>query len=113
MRRAILRLVHVSAVAALVLPALALRPTAVQPAKPANYRDVAIDAAKWIRSSRVDTLFGYAWPSDPSDPKTISTALYSGSPGVVLFLLELHAATGDPAYLAEARRGADELMTKV
>jgi lantibiotic modifying enzyme len=77
------------------------------------YRDVAIDAAKWIRGSRVETLFGYAWPADPRDPKTISTALYSGSPGVVLFLLELHAATGDAGYLAEARRGADELMTKV
>lgn len=76
------------------------------------YRDVAVDAAKWIRYSRVETLFGIGWPADPRDPKTISTALYSGSPGVILFLLELHAATGDAAYLADARRGADELMTK-
>jgi lantibiotic modifying enzyme len=78
-----------------------------------NYREVAIDAAKWVRNSRVETLFGITWPADPNDPKTISTALYNGSPGVVLFLLELHAATGDAAYLADARRGADELMTKV
>jgi lantibiotic modifying enzyme len=112
MRRAILRLVYVGAVAALVSRASGVAAPAQLP-KPVNYRDVAIDAAKWIRSSRVDTLFGYAWPADPGDPKTVSTALYSGSPGVVLFLLELHAATGDPAYLAEARRGADELMTKV
>ena len=76
------------------------------------YRDVAIDAAKWIRTSRAETLFGYAWPADPGDPRSVSTALYSGSAGVVLFLLELHAATGDAGYLAEARRGADELMTK-
>jgi lantibiotic modifying enzyme len=79
----------------------------------ATYRDVAVDAAKWIRQSRVETLFGIAWPADPRDPKTVSTSLYSGSPGVILFLLELHAATGDAAYLSDARRGADELMTKV
>lgn len=86
---------------------------AAQPRPQPAYRDIAIDAAKWIRYSRVETLFGYAWPADPNDPKTVNTTLYSGSPGVVLFLLELHAATGDPAYLDNARRGADELMTKI
>jgi hypothetical protein len=45
-----------------------------------NYREVAIDAAKWVRNSRVETLFGITWPADPNDPKTISTALYNGSP---------------------------------
>lgn len=83
------------------------------PAPAAAYRTIAIDAAKWIKSTRVNTLFGYAWPADPNDPKSISTALYSGSPGVVLFLLELNRATGDAAYLDDARRGADELLTKV
>src|SRR4051812_20143680 len=86
-----------------------LRATAQAPA----YKDVAIDAAKWIRTSRVQTPFGVAWPSDPNDPKSVSTALYSGSPGVVLFLLELYSATGDIAYLDDARRGADDLMTKI
>jgi lantibiotic modifying enzyme len=77
------------------------------------YQDVAIDAAKWIRTTRVATPFGIAWPSDPANPKSVSTALYSGSPGVVLFLLELHAATGEAAYLDDARHGADDLMTKI
>ena len=99
-------------VAAVGLAASAREASQPRP-QPANYRDVAVDAAKWIRNSRVETLFGISWPADPRDPKTISTALYTGSPGVVLFLLELHAATGDAAYLADARRGADELMTKV
>jgi lantibiotic modifying enzyme len=81
--------------------------------QPPPYRDIAVDAAKWIRTGRVQTTFGVAWAADPRDPKTISTALYSGSPGVVLFLLELHQATGDRAYLDDARKGADELMTKV
>ena len=102
--------------AALLLAVVGLVASARETAQPRprlSYRDVAIDAAKWIRQSRQETLFGITWPSDPGDPKTISTALYSGSPGVILFLLELHAATGDAAYLADARRGADELMTKV
>src|SRR3954468_783785 len=92
-----------------------VRGAAQAPPRPAPgaYRASAIDAEKWIRTSRVSTLFGYAWPGDPKDPKSISTALYSGSPGVVLFLLELHNATGDLAYLDQARRGADELLTKL
>ena len=46
-------------------------------------------------------------------PEEHQHRLYTGSPGVVLFMLELHHATGDAAYLDQARRGADELMTKV
>jgi len=80
---------------------------------PVNYQAIAIDAEKWIKMSRVETPFGFAWPADPRDPKTFSNALYSGSPGVVLFLLELNQATGERAYLDEARRGSDELITKV
>ena len=96
-------------VVALVSGALA----AAQAQPATDYRALAVDVAKWIKTSRVNTLFGYAWPADPADPKSISTALYSGSPGVVLFLIELHRATGDAAYLDDARRGADELLTKV
>jgi lantibiotic modifying enzyme len=40
-------------------------------------------------------------------------ALSNGSPGVILFLLELYQASGDRAYLDDAKRGADELLTKI
>src|SRR5215471_3722716 len=76
-------------------------------------KDVAIDAAKWIRSTRVTTMFGTAWPSDPTNPRSLSTDLYSGSPGVILFMIELSKATGESAYLDDAKRGADDLLTKV
>lgn len=81
--------------------------------KPVDYQAVAVDTAKWIRASRLETPFGYAWASDPRDPKTASTALYGGSPGVILFLLELNQATGERAYLDDAKQGADELLTKI
>jgi len=80
---------------------------------PVDYQTVAMDVAKWIHSSRLETPFGYTWPADPRDPKTANTTLYRGSPGVILFLLELTQATGDRAYLDNAKRGADELLTKI
>ena len=73
----------------------------------------AEDAARWIRASQVRTSAGLTWPADPSDPKSVNYALYSGSPGVVLFLIELHKATGKREYLADARAGADELIARV
>src|SRR5215471_2375407 len=81
--------------------------------QPSGYQTVAMDTAKWIRTSRLETTFGYGWPSDPRDPRTANPSLFRGSAGVVLFLLELNQATGERAYLDDAKRGADELMTEV
>jgi len=75
--------------------------------------DAAVAVAKWIQSSALKTDGGVTWPADPSDPTTVNYALYSGSPGVVLFLLELHKATGRPEYLAQAREGAGALLARL
>lgn len=97
-------IVLIGAVASLVLrPSAAERPNL----------DAAVDVAKWIQASTVKTDGGVTWPSDPNDPKTINYALYSGSPGVVLFLVELHKATGHPEYLAQAREGAGALIVRL
>jgi len=77
---------------------------------------VARDAARWIRASTVKTAHGVTWPADPAHPSDVATAppsLYSGAAGVVLFLLDLHRATGDPADLALACAGADELLASL
>jgi len=74
---------------------------------------IAIDSAKWLGNTAIETEHGLVWPSDPRDPKTVSLNLYSGSPGVVLFLLELSHATKDEAYLVEAKRGADHLLASI
>jgi len=73
----------------------------------------AEDAAKWIRSTAIATPAGTTWPADPNISGSVSPALYSGSSGVVLFMLELRRATGRPEYLEEARKGADHLLTEV
>ena len=74
------------------------------------YLDAALRAERWIRKTRIETSNGVTWPAIGVDPTTVQDDLYSGSPGVVLFLLELHAATRDRTFLDEACAGADFLM---
>jgi lantibiotic modifying enzyme len=83
------------------------------PAAPRPFLDAAIDAARWIDASAITTEHGITWPADPNDPKSVGNTLYSGSPGIVLFMLELHRATGEQNYLDRARRGADHLAASV
>lgn len=82
--------------------------------------DVALQAARWIRSTRIETNDGVTWPArpDPSDDAqalddTTESSLYYGTPGVVLFYLELYYATGDDAWLDEARAGAGEMIARL
>jgi lantibiotic modifying enzyme len=79
-----------------------------------SYLAAAERVAQWIRSTATETPHGLRWLPDPDQPdrqNTIShpATLYSGGAGIVLFFLELARATGDTSYLAEARRGADEI----
>ncbi|MEV0381436.1 lanthionine synthetase LanC family protein [Nonomuraea sp. NPDC050643] len=75
----------------------------------------AILAGRWIRSAAVDDDRGRHWTANP-DAKGRSAltaaepgSLYAGSAGIVLFFLELAAATGHEAYLEDAREGARRL----
>ena len=83
------------------LPILAAEP---------SYREAAIEAARWIRASTVQTNPGVTWLADPRDPKSASNSLYAGSPGVILFFLEAYRSTGDESFLKDARAGADSLL---
>jgi lantibiotic modifying enzyme len=86
---------------------------AQQPPAQRPFLDAAVDAAKWIDASAIKTDHGVTWPADPNDPKSVGTSLYSHSPGVVLFMLELHRATGDQKYLDRAKLGADHLASTI
>jgi lantibiotic modifying enzyme len=93
----------------LVVPML----VAALPSRVADERPhlvLARDAARWIQASAIRTPHGLTWPADPADPRSVQTNLYSGAAGVVLFFVELHRATGDPADLAAATAGADDLL---
>ncbi len=71
------------------------------------------EAARWIRSSTITTDKGPAWPAVPEDPKSVSSSLYNGASGIVLFFLEAHQATNDESFLNDARAGADYLLRSI
>ena len=77
-----------------------------------GYLDAAVRAGRFIRSARVETPRGLLWLQGPERPEGLSssTDLYSGTSGVVLFLLELARATGDKSWREEAAAGADYLI---
>lgn len=105
------RLVLLIALAMASGQAVALEPPQSSTSRP--YLDAAIAAARWIDASAIKTPHGITWPADPRDPKSVGTTLYSHSPGVVLFLLEMHRATGESAWLERARLGADHLVASI
>ena len=74
--------------------------------------EAALRAEHWIRSTAIGTTHGRTWPCTPGDAKrgAPELSLYSGTPGVILGYLELHAFTGDKRFLAEAEAGALELV---
>lgn len=69
----------------------------------------ALRIEKWLSAQRQVRQDGLVWPVAPPDT-TVTLDLYSGTPGVILFYLELYRATNKMAFLAEARTGADYLM---
>lgn len=77
------------------------------------YLNEALSAAHWIESTSVTTGGGVVWPDDPTDPKTVNTSLYAGTPGPILFFLELYRYTGKEEFLRQAKAGADALAASV
>ena len=70
---------------------------------------IALAAWNWLDAHRIDTGTGATWPADPTDPESTGYTLYTHSPGVLPFALELYHATGDQQYLDAAVAGAAHL----
>jgi len=85
------------------------------PSSDANsqYRDGAVRTARWLQATAISDGDGVVWRADPTDPKTLTTSLYAGTPGPILFLLETARSTGDATYLATAHRAADALVAAI
>jgi lantibiotic modifying enzyme len=77
------------------------------------YLEAALKAWRWIESTRQITEHGVTWPADPDDPGSIGTTLYTHSPGVLPFALELFHVTQDERFLDAARAGADHLGSQL
>lgn len=90
-------------VAGILVPAIAL-------AQSSDPLEVAKGAERWLSTQRRSNAHGYYWP-DVRDSAASTTELYSGNSGVLLFYLELYAATGDNKYGDVAIRAADHIAS--
>lgn len=75
-----------------------------------KYLERAIEVANWLDSVAIESENGTCWPSTPEDTQQPSAILYNGTPGVILFYVELYRATGNKAYLETAVAGGDWLI---
>ena len=89
--------------AGMLLPAISL-------AQSVDPLEAAKGAERWLTTQRKSNAQGYYWP-DVRDSSASTTELYSGNSGVLLFYLELYAATGDNKYADVAIRAADHLAS--
>jgi lantibiotic modifying enzyme len=97
----------VAAAAFLALPTAWRRsPRAATRRSDGSYVGSALNAERWIARAAIRDGQGLTWPADPADVRSVQGNLYSGSPGVVLFYLELFHATGERRWLDAARDGA-------
>ena len=76
---------------------------------PRPHLQIALEAWNWLDTHRIDTPHGITWPADPTDPASTGYTLYTHSPGVLPFALELFHATGDQRYLDAAVAAAAHL----
>ncbi len=74
---------------------------------------LAIDAARWISTQIQRTDHGVRWASKADQKRSAVDHLYSGGAGVILFLLELHAATDDQRWLTMATEGGNEMVARM
>ncbi|HEX2464067.1 MAG TPA: lanthionine synthetase LanC family protein [Thermoanaerobaculia bacterium] len=72
--------------------------------------ELALSAERWIDTLARPTPNGRAWLVTSDDREARDLSLYRGAAGVVLFYLELAAATGDRAHLDAALAGADGIL---
>ncbi|HEY1178348.1 MAG TPA: lanthionine synthetase LanC family protein [Phytomonospora sp.] len=76
--------------------------------RPAQAEALGAGALDWLLETARDDGSGLAWPTKPSEPEA-DTTLYSGTPGVVLALLDGHRHFGLDKYADAAVRAARTL----
>ncbi len=73
----------------------------------------AREVARWLDGVAVEHQGGTVWPAQVEGEPRYGIDLYAGVPGVVLFLLDYHLATGDEAALARARGGLRFMLAEL
>ena len=76
----------------------------------AEYLGIALEAETFIASMRRPTEHGCVWSHHAEQPEVTSHSLYNGNAGVLIYYLELFAATKDSRYLDIATTAANDLL---
>jgi lantibiotic modifying enzyme len=93
---------HKSLVAVMVLMLLSF---GLLGQKSNQYLDATLKVERWLQTQEINKAdSGLGW-HNVKDSAAYSSDLYSGNSGVVLFYLELYAATKNKAYLQKAEKG--------
>ena len=73
--------------------------------------EAALQVESHIEQAKLKTEFGSTWRVMPDSITSQGDfSLYSGSPGIILFYLELYHVTKDPRFISKARSGAEYLI---
>ncbi len=75
-----------------------------------KYLPYAEKTAGWLSSVAIEEDNAVYWPPQPDTTRTGNISLYHGSPGPVLFFLELYKASGDVSAKEQAVKGAEWLI---
>jgi lantibiotic modifying enzyme len=84
--------------------------TAARYSDPGSTIDLALAAERWIDRHATPTATGRVWRVTSDDRDGTDLSLYRGAAGIVLFYLELAAATAAHAFLDAAIAGADGIV---
>jgi lantibiotic modifying enzyme len=105
----------------LVLLFLSKSPVSVAAPRAEEVMQLAVETGAWLAEQGQAQSSGIAWSSDANQPEAVAYDLGSGTAGIVVYFLSLHAATGDErfletavqggAYLASLLDGADGIVT--
>lgn len=76
-----------------------------------QFLEKALKAESFLKTAQVIDGTGTSWKVMPDSTNSVTdVSLYSGSPGVILFYLELYNTTDSEQYLNLARSGASHLL---
>lgn len=78
-----------------------------------DFLSAAVEAARWIDAQAVEEERGTVWPVAPAVSGSVSRDLYHGTPGIILFLLDLAAVTGDEHWRERGLAGARSLAAGI
>lgn len=75
-----------------------------------QWLDMALQTEHYLANASMETPDGLHWKTMPDSAETSDLSLYSGTPGIVLFYLELYESTQKEEFLVKAKSGADYLI---